>query len=84
MKTKPSQLVTYIDSKHLPRVQQKGIPQQLHKYIWGVTAIFSLFVASFPVAYIRVAQNQKFDRQPLNSISWSENQKDNSLYPEKK
>jgi hypothetical protein len=64
-------------------------PRSLHIYVWGIVGIWLLFVASFGLAFWRVAQSEKFTRQPLmqqplNSISWSENQKDNLTYPEPK
>jgi hypothetical protein len=62
----------------------KGVPTQLHKYIWGAVGIFGLFFASFPIAYARVANSEKFEQQPLNSITWSENEKANLVYPEPK
>jgi hypothetical protein len=66
--------------------KQKGVPTQLHKYIWGGVGIFGLFFASFPIAYARVANSESFEQQqqPLNSITWDENQKDNLAYPEPK
>lgn len=59
------------------------IPLSLHRYIWVLVGVWGLFLVSFPVAYIRVAQSEKFGEQPLKSINWSENQKDNLVYPEK-
>jgi hypothetical protein len=64
----------------------KGMPSQLHKYVWGGVGILGLFFASFPIAYARVAQSENFEQQhqPLHSISWDDNQKDNLVYPEPK
>ena len=59
-------------------------PLKLYKYVWGLCAILGLFLISFGTAYVRVAQSEKFDRQPFKSITHSENQKDNLTYPEKK
>ncbi|MGL5793408.1 MAG: hypothetical protein ACRC06_03215 [Waterburya sp.] len=61
----------------------------LHIYVWGAVGIWILFVASFAHAFWRVSQSEKFTRQPLmhqplNSISWSENQKAHLTYPEPK
>jgi hypothetical protein len=64
--------------------KQKGVPTQLHKYIWGGVGILGLFFASFPIAYARVANSEKFEQQPIHSITWDENQKDNLAYPEPK
>ncbi|NJL51190.1 MAG: hypothetical protein HC930_01370 [Hydrococcus sp. SU_1_0] len=64
--------------------KQKGVPPQLHKYIWGAVGIFGLFFASFPIAYARVANSEKFDQQPVHSITWNDNQKANLVYPEPK
>ena len=63
--------------------KSNGIPLSLHRYIWLLAGIWGLFLASFPVAYFRVAQSEKFGEQPFKSINWSENQKDNLTYPEK-
>ena len=68
----------------LLKSDRQGIPRELHKYIWSVVGVLGLFVASFPIAYFRVANSEKFDRQPFKSITPSENQKDNLIYPEKK
>jgi hypothetical protein len=61
--------------------------RNLHIYVWGLVGIWLLFVSSFALAFWRVAQNEKFTQQPssmhqpLNSISWSENQKAHLTYP---
>jgi hypothetical protein len=60
--------------------------RNLHIYVWGLVGIWLLFVSSFALAFWRVAQNEKFTNQPLmnqplNSISWSENQKAHLDYP---
>ena len=59
------------------------VPLSLHRYIWALAGIWGLFIVSFPIAYFRVAQSEKFGDQPFKSITWSENQKDNLVYPEK-
>jgi hypothetical protein len=41
----------------------------MQKYVLGWIAIFVAFVASFPVAIIRVSQSEKFWGQPLNSLT---------------
>jgi len=69
---------------YLLKSKPKGIPTQLHKYIWGAVGIFGLFFASFPIAYARVANSEKFEQQPVHSISWTENAKANLVYPEPK
>ncbi|WP_019505098.1 hypothetical protein [Pleurocapsa sp. PCC 7319] len=56
----------------------------LYKYVWGLVGIWLLFLATFPVACFRVAQSEKFEGQPLKSMTWEENQKDNLAYPTKK
>ena len=84
MKAEHLEARTYVKLNHLLNSKPKGIPLVLHKYIWGISTIFILFLASFAIAYFRVAQDEKFNRQPFKSISWSENQKDNLAYPDKK
>jgi hypothetical protein len=71
---------------YLLNSQSKGMPSQLHKYVWGGVAILGLFFVSFPIACARVAHSENFEQQqqPLHSIDWDENQKDNLVYPEPK
>ncbi|MFM2310901.1 MAG: hypothetical protein RLZZ04_177 [Cyanobacteriota bacterium] len=69
---------------HLLNSQPKGMPSQLHKYVWGGVGILGLFFASFPIAYVRVSHSESFDQQPVHSIDWDENQKANLVYPEPK
>lgn len=42
---------------------------KMQKYVLGWIAIFVAFVASFPLAMIRVSQSEKFSGQPLNSLT---------------
>ena len=73
-----------ISPEQLSDSQERVTSPNLYKYVWGLCAIVGLFLISFGTAYVRVAQSEKFDRQPFKSITHSENQKDNLTYPEKK
>lgn len=86
MQTKQSPPQTSRKLDHLLNSQPKGVPTRLHKYIWGGVGILGLFFASFPIACVRVAHSENFEQQqqPLHSIDWDENQKDNLAYPEPK
>ncbi|MBE9045867.1 hypothetical protein IQ255_15885 [Pleurocapsales cyanobacterium LEGE 10410] len=84
MPTKNQQPQSTQQLNNLSNTKPPATPLQLHKYVWLLLGVFGLFVASFPVAYFRVAQSQEFQDLPLKSIDWAENQKDNLVYPDKK
>lgn len=43
------------------RTQTKLIKaKDLHKYVWCLLGVFFLFIATFPIACIRVSQDKKF------------------------
>jgi hypothetical protein len=86
MKTEQSPRQTSGKLDHLLNSQPKGMPSQLHKYVWGGVGILGLFFVSFPIACARVAHSESFEKQqqPLNSIAWDDNEKDNLVYPEPK
>lgn len=43
--------------------------QQLHKYVLFLAGIWTLFVVTFPLAYLRVSQSDKFAGTPFKSLS---------------
>lgn len=48
--------------------------QQLHRYIWICVGLFALFLASFPIAYLRVSNSGEYDSGPLNSFTKEQSQ----------
>lgn len=50
--------------------------QELHKYVLILAGVFCLFGISFPIAYWRVSQSEKFAGTPFKSFSLN-NQKEN-------
>jgi hypothetical protein len=79
-----SNLDHLLNSKPTRTLKPKATKVELHKYVWGLVGIFGLFFASFPLAYVRVANSDSFEQQPVRSIAWGDNQKDNLVYPEPK
>lgn len=68
-----------------PKIKQSSIASlALHKYVWGLVGIGLIFFATFMLAYWRVSQSKDFETQPVNSLTWQENQKSNLPYPEPK
>ncbi|MFB2838094.1 hypothetical protein [Floridanema evergladense] len=43
--------------------------QRLHKYVWTLVGVLLLFGVTFPIAYWRVSQNEKFAGTPYKSLS---------------
>ncbi len=83
MKTNNSPQQSSSQSNRLLTNKPKNTPRSLHRYILILVGLWGMFLVSFPLACARVARSEKFDDQPLKSISWSENQKDHLAYPEK-
>jgi hypothetical protein len=79
-----SNLDRLLNSKPTTTLKPKATNVKLHKYVWGLVGVFGLFFGSFPFAYARVANSDSFEQQPVHSIAWGDNQKDNLVYPEPK
>lgn len=47
----------------------------LNNYVLAVFGVWILFVASFPIAYMRVSRSEKYEGQPFKSLSWEEGQR---------
>ena len=56
------------------KTQQK---RQMHRYIWVCVGVFISFLATFPLAYWRVSNSDKYDGLPFNSFNWEDSQKAN-------
>jgi hypothetical protein len=84
MNTDRSQPSSLNNLDHLLNSKPKATNVKLHKYVWGLVGVFGLFFGSFPIAYTRVAHSESFEQQPVHSIAWGDNQKDNLVYPEPK
>ncbi|HEY9621421.1 MAG TPA: hypothetical protein V6C78_13680 [Crinalium sp.] len=42
---------------------------KLHRYVIGLIGVMALFAISYPIAFMRVAQNQKFAGSYLKSLT---------------
>ena len=47
----------------------------MHKYVVGLVAIWLLFIASFPLAYLRVSKSGKYGGNAFKSLTWAESQR---------
>ncbi|MBP0030540.1 hypothetical protein PN466_08230 [Roseofilum reptotaenium CS-1145] len=62
-----------LENKPVPsRVEQR---QKLHKYVFICVGVLGLFLATFPLAYWRVAQSDQFNSGPFNSLTPEQSQK---------
>ena len=45
--------------------------RELHRYVWGLMAVFSAFAISYPIACWRVSQSEQFrpDRSHVKSLT---------------
>jgi hypothetical protein len=50
---------------------QRISARELHRYVWGLMAIFSAFAISYPIACWRVSQSEQFrpDRSHVKSVA---------------
>jgi len=53
----------------------------LSKYVWICLGCLFLAVASFPIAYWRVSQNENYEKNPFHSLDWDDVQKGTLNYP---
>lgn len=51
--------------------------QAMHKYVWICVSVWLLCVATFPLAYLRVSESEKYNGGPFKSLRWDESQKPN-------
>ena len=51
----------------------------LHKYVLICVGSLFLFIASFPIAYWRVSQSDKYDGLPFKSLELEDHQKSNPV-----
>ena len=51
--------------------------QTMHKYVWICVSVWLLCVATFPLAYLRVSESEKYNGGPFKSLRWDESQKPN-------
>ena len=49
--------------------------QAMHKYVWVCVGVFFLFLATFPTAYWRVSQSEKYNGGPFKSLDWEDSQR---------
>ncbi len=49
---------------------QRTSARELHRYVWGLMAVFSAFAISYPIACWRVSQSEqfRFDRSHVKSL----------------
>lgn len=52
--------------------------RHMHKYVLAMVSIFVLFIATFPLAYIRVSSSNKYGGDAFKSLKWEESQRANS------
>lgn len=57
------------------KIKQTKETRQLHKYVLICVGVWLLFVATFPLAYLRVSRNEKYAGTPFKSLTWEESQK---------
>jgi hypothetical protein len=64
---------TVLDNIQSPANQsnvQRISARELHRYVWGLMAVFSAFAISYPIACWRVSQSEQFraDRSHVKSL----------------
>ena len=64
----------------LKQVVPRRSARYLYKYVWIGVGIWSLFLATFAVAYARVSQHEKFPNTPFKSLSAQDTQKPADSY----
>lgn len=64
-------------------LKQDSPNPNLYKYVWICLGCLFLIVASFPIAYWRVSQEQKdYQGSPFRSLNWDDVQKGTLHYPD--
>ena len=53
----------------------KFTKQAMYKYVWICAGVFFLFMATFPMAYLRVSQSEKYNGSPFKSLDWEDSQR---------
>ena len=54
--------------------------RQMHKYVLIFVGIWILFVATFPIAYLRVSRSAKYEGGPFKSLDWDNPQRPADSY----
>ncbi len=47
----------------------------LHKYVMGLILVLIIFIATFPLAYMRVSVSGKYNGGAFNTLDWQESQR---------
>ncbi|MGK7872331.1 MAG: hypothetical protein AB4426_03130 [Xenococcaceae cyanobacterium] len=61
-------------------LHKKMQARQMHKYILVCVGAWLLFIATFPIAYLRVSQSGKYTGTPFKSLTWDDSQKASASY----
>ncbi|MDJ0796752.1 MAG: hypothetical protein QNJ51_07920 [Calothrix sp. MO_167.B12] len=49
--------------------------RHMHKYVLVMVGVFVLFIMTFPMAYVRVSQSNKYGGDAFKSLKWEEAQR---------
>ena len=67
-------------SAQKPIEAKKPPVKHMHHYVLIFFGLWVLFIATFPIAYLRVSRNDKYNGGPFKSLDWKTPQRPADTY----
>ena len=75
-----TEISTDTASTHKPIEEKKNQVKKMHHYVLIFFGIWVLFIATFPIAFLRVSSHEKYNGGPFKSLDWKTPQRPADTY----